>query len=823
MSSPRSPRQAAEGKPGVDRPEPAGPDATADIARLRLVVRGVVQGVGFRPFVHRLAGALSLKGWVLNSTEGVIVEVEGAAPALAAFQRDLVAEKPPLAVIEHLETTPLPPVGYTTFTIESSQVTEGEDAFVLVSPDIATCPDCLRELQDPADRRYRYPFINCTNCGPRFTIVRDVPYDRPNTTMAGFPLCPDCQREYHDPADRRFHAQPVACPVCGPQVWLVDSPALASPPDREPLRADLAIRRTVELLAAGKIVAIKGLGGFHLACDASNDASVSLLRQRKGRVDKPFAIMCPSIAEVERLCLLAEGERELLESPQRPIVLLERRPGALISGQVAPGNRSLGVMLPYTPLHTLLFAPTAPGAAGFRALVMTSGNFSEEPIAIENEEALLRLATLADAFLLHDRPIHVRCDDSVTRLFRGKEMVVRRSRGYAPFPVRLRGDLPSVLAVGGELKNTFCLTRQNYAFLSQHIGDLENAETLASFEQGIDHFRRLFRVRPSAVATDLHPEYLSTKWAREQVDAAGSGPLAGSLAGLPLIQVQHHHAHLAACMAENGLAEPAIGVSWDGTGYGTDGAVWGGEFLVGDLAGFRRLAHFKYVPLPGGEAAIRRPYRTALSHLVGAFGEEAWRMDLPFVRGIDATELAIIRRQIATGLNSPPTSSAGRLFDAVAALLDIRGIVNYEGQAAIEMEALAAQVSGAAPYPVAGLGLLPQVLPAAIDPAPLIRAMVSDLLAGAPTALIAARFHATMAALVAAICGIIARREGSRAVCLSGGVFQNVLLLEQTADLLVRSGLTVHTHHQVPANDGGLALGQAVIAATIMQRRTSSQ
>ncbi len=819
MNRPRHPEESVHDPLVTDSAAPAGADTGGDLARLRLVVRGVVQGVGFRPFVHRLAGTLGLKGWVLNSTEGVVIEVEGGGPSLAAFQRDLVAEKPPLAVIEHLEAAPLPPVGYTTFTIEPSRAREGDDAFVLVSPDIATCPDCLRELKDPRDRRYRYPFINCTNCGPRFTIVRDVPYDRPKTTMAGFPLCPDCEREYHDPADRRFHAQPVACPVCGPHVWLVDSPALSCSLDKSPLLADQAVQHARQLLAEGKIVAIKGLGGFHLACDATNGAAVSLLRQRKGRVDKPFAIMCPSIAEVERLCLLAAGERELLESPQRPIVLLERRPGDLVSAQVAPGNRSLGVMLPYTPLHTLLFAPTPGEVANLRALVMTSGNFSEEPIATENEEALERLGALADAFLLHNRPIHVRCDDSVTRLFRGKEMVLRRSRGYAPFPVRLGAELPSVLAVGGELKNTFCLTRQNYAFLSQHIGDLENAETLASFEQGIEHFRRLFRVTPGAIACDLHPEYLSTKWATEQV----AGDCAGPLAGLPLMPVQHHHAHLVACMAENGVQGAAIGVSWDGTGYGTDGAIWGGEFLVGDLTGFRRLAHFKYVPLPGGEAAIRRPYRTALSHLVDAFGEEAWDLNLPFTRVIDSTELAVIRRQIATGLNSPLTSSAGRLFDAIAALLGIRGVVNYEGQAAIEMEALAAQIPGAAPYPIASLGLVPPVLPAAIDPAPLIRAIVSDLLAGAPQALIAARFHATMAALIVAVCGIIARQEHVTHVCLSGGVFQNMLLLGQTMDLLEGSGLTVHTHHQVPANDGGLALGQAVIAATILQRSKSSQ
>lgn len=795
---------------------PLGPPAS-DVARLRLVVRGVVQGVGFRPFVHRLASELALRGWVLNSTEGVVIEVEGDPTALGAFRRELVVRKPPLAVIERVEATPLPPVGYAGFTIEASQ--GQENGFVLVSPDIATCPDCLREMQDPADRRYHYPFTNCTNCGPRFTIVRDIPYDRPKTTMAGFALCPDCAREYHDPADRRFHAQPVACPVCGPQVWLVertDHSTAAAGPACGATCGEKAIQRVRQLLAQGRIVAIKGLGGFHLACDAANDDAVALLRLRKGRVDKPFALMCSDVAAVETLCQVAQGERELLESPQRPIVLLQRRSGAPVSLQVAPGNRTLGIMLPYTPLHHLLLSPVLggqdAGSAAPPALVMTSGNLSEEPIVTGNEEALERLARLADAFLLHDRPIQVRCDDSVTRVFRGKEMTLRRARGYAPFPVRLARPVRSVLAVGGELKNTFCLTRDNYAFMSQHMGDLENAETLASFEENVAHFQRLFRVTPEALVHDLHPEYLSTSWAVEQSQGSGN------LCGLPLVAVQHHHAHLAACLADNGQEGPAIGVSWDGTGYGTDGAIWGGEFLVGDSEGFRRLAHFKYLPLPGGAVAIRRPYRMALSHLANAFGEEAGRLELPFLRDISATEVAVIRHQIVSGLNSPLTSSAGRLFDAVAALLGIRGAVNYEGQAAIEMETLAASVSGAAPYPVMELGLVPLTLPGTIDPAPLIRAVVEDFRAGIPAAVAAARFHVTMAVLIAKVCGIIARQEGVSTVCLSGGVFQNMLLLEQTVTRLEEAGLTVLTHHQVPPNDGGIALGQAVVGARVLER-----
>jgi hydrogenase maturation protein HypF len=581
-------------------------------------------------------------------------------------------------------------------------------------------------------------------------------------------------------------------------------------------------------------VAVKGLGGFHLACDATNDAAVRTLRERKRRVDKPFALMSPDVATIERYCFVSEGERQLLESPQRPIVLLRRRPEAPISPAVAPGNSFLGVMLPYTPLHYLLLADEEQGTRDegclssvlrpSSALVMTSGNLAEEPIATDNGEARQRLSPLADAFLLHNRDIHVRCDDSVTRLFEGREMLLRRSRGYAPFPLRLGFELQEILAVGGELKNTFCLTKGTYAFLSQHIGDLENWETLASFAANIEHFQRLFRVNPTIIAHDLHPDYLSTKWANEQIGksqisksaiwAAHGPPPRGNLQSA--IPVQHHHAHMASVMAEHGLNERVIGVSWDGTGYGTDGQIWGGEFLVGDYAGFRRAAHLKYVRLPGGEAAIRRPLRMALSHLVNAYGEAAWSLDLPALARLEPAERAVVRHQIETGFNSPWTSSAGRLFDAVSALLGVRDVVNYEGQAAIELEMIVAEevdkwyelefeeMEKESKGNGGNKGI--------IDPAPILRAVVDDLRAGTPRPVIAARFHNTLARLIVDTCGIIRQQEGLNKVCLSGGVFQNVTLLSRTLHGLREAGFAPYIHHLVPPNDGGIALGQALVA-----------
>ncbi len=783
-------------------------DSSAPMARCRLVVTGVVQGVGFRPFIHRLAGSLALSGWVLNSTEGVVIEVEGKPDHLDRFAQSIPTDAPPRARVEQVDRTDLPPIGYTSFAIEESLESEGQ--FVLISPDICICDDCLREMRDPTNRRYRYPFINCTNCGPRFTIVKDIPYDRPKTTMGCFPMCPECGREYHDPANRRFHAQPNACPVCGPQLWLVGGRGPGAGAQHSALSTQHSLDEARRLLASGTILAIKGLGGFHLACDATNDDAVAELRRRKRRSDKPFAVMAPDAETVATFCHLSPEEGQLLESPQRPIVLLRKRDGSAISPLVAPGNRYLGVMLPYTPLHYLLLEQSAVGDQHSAlstqhyplALVMTSGNLSEEPIATGNREALDRLNGLADAFLLHNRDIQVRCDDSVTRLFRGSEAVIRRSRGYAPFPVRLGFELRDLLACGGELKSTFCITRGNYAFLSQHIGDLENAETLQSYVDSVEHFRRLFRLDVAAVAHDLHPEYLSTRFAWEMTEGGTK---------LPLVPVQHHHAHVAACMAENGVDEPVLGVSFDGTGYGDDGELWGGEFLVADFAGYRRAAHFKYLRLPGGEAAIRRPGRMAVSYLLDAFGPEILGERLPPLLAIATPELGVIRHQVERGLNSPLTSSAGRLFDAVSALLGVRQVVNYEGQAAIEMEMSTTEgISGSYRWE-----LLPGE-PAVIDPSPAIRQIVDDLRRGTPAGVIAARFHNTVAEIVAGLCVQLRRQTGIGVVALSGGVFQNLHLLEQACRLLESRGFRVLIHHQVPANDGGIALGQAAIANRVL-------
>jgi len=760
-----------------------------ELTRARVLVRGVVQGVGFRPFVHRLAHKYELKGWVLNSTEGVVIEVEGPREKLEAFLREMEQSPPPRAVLEKVEVNFLPPLGHVSFTIEASR--QAADEFVLISPDICICADCLKELFEPGDRRFRYPFINCTNCGPRFTIINDIPYDRPKTTMAVFQMCPLCEKEYHDPTDRRFHAQPNACPVCGPGVSLVDKGGTVLG------EGDAAIREARRLLAKGTILAVKGIGGFHLACDATNGAAVSLLRERKHRINKPFAIMSLDCQEVEKYCYLGEGERQLLESPQRPIVLLRQKHGCPISPLVAPGNLYLGVMLPYTPLHYLLLEKMQE-ETDMLALVMTSGNMSEEPIAKDNDEALEFLGTLADVFLLHNRDIHVRCDDSVTRVFQGKEFLMRRSRGYAPFPVRLPFEMKQVLACGAQLKNTFCLTRDNYAFLSHHIGDLENLETLASFESGIEHFKSLFRVEPEVVAYDMHPNYLSTRYALE---------LKGKDTRLQFVPVQHHHAHIASCLADNGLCGPAIGVSFDGTGYGQDGHVWGGEFLIADYTGFKQAAHLKYLPMPGGEAAIRRPYRMALSYL--SYLPKELIADLPPLEQVGPLELGVLTKQIKEKLNSPLTSSMGRLFDAVSSLLDICHSTTYEGQAALELEMKADEsIRDGYLWPVKE-----QKLPIVIDWDYPLKGVIADFKAGVPVPVISARFHNSVAEMIARTCSAIREATGLNQVALSGGVFQNVLLLERALDQLRRSGLETFIHHQVPCNDGGISLGQAVVAS----------
>jgi hydrogenase maturation protein HypF len=753
-------------------PAPDTRRGTIVTVRVRAEVRvdGTVQGVGFRPFVHGLATRLGLAGLVGNDACGVFIEVEGDAGAVERFLAGL-RHPPPLAVIERISTRALATDGRSGFAIVGSDASGRRRA--LVSPDSATCADCLRELRDPADRRHGHPFVNCTNCGPRFTIVTGVPYDRGNTTMAGFAMCDACAAEYHDPADRRFHAQPVCCPACGPRLALLDAGGRALP--GEPLDA----ART--LLRRGGILALKGLGGYHLAAVAADESAVAALRSRKHREHKPFAVMAADPRMARLLAEVDDTEEALLTGPRRPIVLLRRRAGAPLAEAVAPGNRSIGVMLPYTPLHHLLVA---------EPLVLTSGNVSDEPIAYRDDDALARLGGIADAFLTHDRPIHVRTDDSVTRIFRGRELPIRRSRGYAPVPLPLPRGGPPVLACGAELKNTFCLARDGRAFVSHHIGDLENYETLRAYEEGIAHFAQLFDITPELVAYDPHPEYLSTKYAVELAEERD----------LPLVGVQHHHAHIASCLADNAWEAPVIGVAFDGTGYGADGTLWGGEFLVADLTVFERAGHLRPVPLPGGAAAIREPWRMAAAYGVPG--------DLDVARrNADRWDSLVALARAGTG--SPPTSSAGRLFDAVAAVLGVRDRVDYEGQAAIELEQRA-DPRERGTYPVG----IEDGRPFVVSGADLVVAVVRDLTGGVPVPRIAARFHNAVAGLIVAGAARLRETTGLATVALSGGVFQNVLLLERTVAGLEGEGFVVLTHHRVPPNDGGISLGQAAVASS---------
>ena len=762
-------------------------------------MRGIVQGVGFRPFVYNLAHQMGLAGYVLNSSAGVTIEIEGANGSVQEFLDTLQHRPPPLALIKEFAVAEMEPQGEAGFCIHQSHAEVGE--FVLISPDVATCDDCWRDFSDPANRRFGYPFTNCTNCGPRYTIIQDIPYDRPMTTMAPFTMCERCQAEYEDPANRRFHAQPNACPVCGPALALAESgSAYPGPSSYRASESANIIRRARELLHEGKIVAVKGLGGFLLACDASNDASVRQLRTRKRRSDKPFALMARDVAAVESFCILSDAERAALLSPRRPIVVLRRRLDAAISAAVAPGNNTLGVMLPYTPLHYLLFSDSPDDPLQFTALVMTSGNLSEEPIVISNEEAWQRLQPVADWFVFHNRDIYMRTDDSVVRIFEGRERVLRRSRGYVPHPVDLGVSLREILACGAELKNTLCLTKGKYAILSQHIGDLENYETLVFFEETLANLKQLFRVEPQAVAYDLHPRYISTRF------ALGS-PLE------PKIGVQHHHAHIASCMAENHLHDRVIGVAFDGTGYGTDGKIWGGEFLVADFAGFERRAHLRYVPLPGGDAAVRRPWRVAISYLHDTFGAGSLPGGLDFLHGIPEKHVALVDSMLQRGINCVDTSSCGRLFDAVASLINLRQEVNFEGQAAIELEMIAQPgVEDCYPFEIDASE------PAQVDVRPMIERILRDLSHSRSQAYIAACFHNTMAAAIIAVCRQIRERERLNRVCLSGGTFQNLYLSEHAAAGLRREGFEVYLHSLVPPNDGGISLGQAVIANDILQR-----
>ncbi|MEV5834843.1 carbamoyltransferase HypF [Nocardia sp. NPDC052112] len=756
---------------------------TADRVRRRLLVRGVVQGVGFRPFVYTTAVELALTGSVANDTDGVVIEIEGAEASVREFIRRVHDSPPPLAVVASVEQTTVDVRGGTGFLIGDTR--HGGAGRTLVSPDVAICPDCARELRDPADRRYRHPFVNCTNCGPRFTIIAGLPYDRERTSMADFAMCARCAREYADPADRRFHAQPIACPDCGPTLSYLGPGNPARP---------LAAAR--ELLCAGGILAIKGIGGYHLACAADNETAVAELRRRKRRGNKPFAVMVADLDTAARIVTIDPTGAALLSGPQRPIVLLPRgeRP---VADAVAPGNPDLGVMLAYTPLHLLLFG--LPGdPPGPDVLVMTSGNLGGEPICYDDADARTRLAGLADAWLGHDRRILVPCDDSVVRVVDGAELPVRRSRGYAPLPLALPIAVPPTLAVGADLKNTCAVADGRYAWLSQHIGDMDDLATLRAFDTARSHLEELTCVHPTQLAADAHPGYRSTAWARSHADDR------------PVRTVQHHHAHLAAVMGEHGIDanETVLGIAFDGTGYGPDGAVWGGEVLVAGYKGYRRMAHLSYVPLAGGDLSVRKPYRMALSHLRAAGIE--WSPGIASVDACPAAERAVLEHQFDTGLGCAPTSSMGRLFDAVASLAGVRHVVDYEAQAAIELEGLARGARGAAGrYRFAWH----DGDPAQVDPAPVLADVVADAAGGIPPAVIGARFHAAVADLVHDAAQRFAAPES--VIALSGGVFQNALLLSSCTRLLRHDGFRVISHRRLPPNDGGIAFGQLLVVGAV--------
>jgi len=825
--------------------------------RVRVNINGIVQGVGFRPLVYRYAKRGNLAGWVSNTSEGVVIEVEGNSEKVDDFLKSLKSFPPPQAKITRLSTSLIPPQNDKQFEILPSIV--HSQVKTQISPDIATCPECLEELSSPGDRRYLYPFLNCTNCGPRFTIIKDIPYDRNKTTMEKFMMCSQCQEEYQDPLNRRFHAQPNACPECGPQVTLVQSDeVVASEVSRLSLRAKRsnleiatssalggllamtpnpktqssgvrAIKETVKLLKKGKIVAIKGLGGFHLACDALNEEAVRNLRQRKYRENKPFALMAGDLEIAKKFCQVSPEEEELLLSVKRPVVLLKkktqivadsRRRLSQIVEQVAPNNKYLGFMLPYTPLHYLLFYELrTTNYESLSVLVMTSGNICEEPIAYENEEAVSRLSTIADYFLFHNRDIYTRCDDSVTRIFlpMKREMLIRRSRGYAPSPLTVPLIFKNeILACGAHLKNTFCLAKGNEVFISHHIGDLENLETLVALEKSVKHFKKLFAIEPAIIAHDLHPEYLSTKYAHR---------LRTMNSRLRTIPIQHHHAHIVSCLADNGVDNhKVIGVAFDGTGYGEDGNIWGGEFLIADYADFERKAHLKYLPLPGAEQAIKEPWRMAATYLYETYGEGFLRLNLDFTSRLNKSRWAVLEKMIKRRINSPLTSSMGRLFDAVSSLLGLRDEITYEGQAAMELE-MAIKSVQSSKFKVKSYkyGIEQEKKFFIIKPKEIIMGIVEDLKHSVPVGAISFKFHNTIVEMIVETCMKIrsdfnqnyklrTMNSELNEVALSGGVFQNIFLLDRTFNRLIKEGFKVYLHRQVPTNDGGISLGQAVIA-----------
>jgi hydrogenase maturation protein HypF len=769
-------------------PVESQPSAAEAHTRLSLTVRGAVQGVGFRPFVYRLALELELGGWVRNTAQGVLVEVEGPAAAVEGFAARLEGEHPPRASIQSLERRHLDAAGYDRFDILPSL--QGEKS-ALVLPDISSCAECLVELFDPADRRHRYPFTNCTNCGPRFSIIEALPYDRSNTTMRGFVMCSQCRAEYEDPLDRRFHAQPNACPECGPGLELSHGSG------RIAAVGDEALEGAVTAVREGAVVAVKGLGGFHLMVRADDEPAVRRLRRRKGRDEKPLALMAPGLDWAVRLCDAGDVERRILESPESPIVLLRRRgeasEGFRVAPSVAPGNPYLGVMLPYTPLHHLLLADLGV------PVVATSGNLSDEPICTDNQEALERLGDVADIFLLHDRPIARHVDDTVARVMVGREMILRRARGFAPLPLDAGRPLPRVLALGGHLKNAVAFSLGRQVFVSQHIGDLDTAEAHTAFRKAVSDLPLLYETTPEIIACDAHPDYASSQWARR-------------LTPTPFV-VQHHYAHILSCMAENEVPPPALGVSWDGTGWGPDGTVWGGEFLRISESGFERVGFLRPFPLPGGDRAVREPRRSALGLLYEMMGPALWeRSDLALLDDFSADELSTLRRMLDRGVNCPRTSSAGRLFDAVAALVGRRGRVSFEGQAAMEIEFLAETLQDDGEprgYPLSGFeNAAPPLI---VDWRPMIEKVLDDLGAGTPRERIVAQFHWTLCAFMVAV----ARRVGENRVVLSGGCFQNRLLTEGAVRSLRAEGYRVYWHQRVPPNDGGIALGQ--VMATISQ------
>lgn len=762
------------------------PDESAAVKGVKIEIKGIVQGVGFRPFIYNLALAHELKGFVSNTSDGVHIEAEGPPRSLKDFQQAISDRTPPLAEITFIQAEEQGPRSFIDFKIRKTGT--GQRRATLISPDVCVCRDCLNEMFDPGDRRFGYPFINCTNCGPRYTIIMDVPYDRPFTAMKSFKMCPQCEAEYHDPADRRFHAQPNACWDCGPRVRLWDHKGREVP-------ADDPVAHTRTLLKEGRILAIKGLGGFHLAVDAANNEAVARLRQRKHREEKPLAVMALNLERVGRFAHTTEAEKALLESPRRPIVLLEKKANDCLAEEVSPRNRNYGVMLPYTPLHYLLLQDD-----DIPALVMTSGNLSEEPIAIDNDEAFERLSGIADYFLNHNRDIYLRSDDSVVRIVDGVPRQIRRSRGYVPVPLFVNHTMEPILACGAEWKNTICLTRGKEAFLSQHIGDLENLETLDFFEMTIRHLKRILEIEPKIIAHDMHPDYLSTRYALKQT----------SMIRVP---VQHHHAHIVKGMAEHGLEGPVIGIALDGTGYGTDGRIWGGEVLVADYHRFDRAGHFSYLPLPGGAAAIRKPWRMAVSALFAAYGADFLKMGLPFLEGISRGEISVLIQMMQGRVNTPLTSSCGRLFDAVAAIAGVRNSVAYEGQAAIELEALAEEEPGRSyPFEILEKDQVLQFLTG-----PIIKSVARDVEAGASAGLVSATFHNTLVGVFLEACGRVRASRPLKQVVMSGGCLQNARLLVSLSRALEGAGFEVYTQSQVPSNDGGISLGQA-LAANAMVR-----